>query len=99
MTLTQREDRLSFKDQGMSYQSASIIGKTLIGQNDNLRKIDLSCNQFQSNFKPIVNGIRRNKRIVQLVMKNNQLNGVEHAEDLKAIVKNHPTLFSIDFSN
>ena len=32
-------------------------------------------------------------------MKNNQLNGVEHAEDLKAIVKNHPTLFSIDFSN
>ena len=64
MTLTQREDRLSFKDQGMSYQSANIIGKTLIGQNDNLRKIDLSCNQFQSNFKPIVNGIRRNKRIV-----------------------------------
>ena len=99
MSLTQREDRLSFKDQGMSYQSANIIGKTLIGQNDNLRRIDLSCNQFQSNFKPIVNGIRRNKRIVQLVMKNNQLNGVEHAEDLKAIVKNHPTLYSIDFSN
>ena len=32
-------------------------------------------------------------------MKNNQLSGAEHADDLKSIVKNHPTLFSIDFSN
>lgn len=32
-------------------------------------------------------------------MKNNQLSGAEHAQDLKAIVKNHPSLYSIDFSN
>ena len=32
-------------------------------------------------------------------MKNNQLNGPEHASDLKKIVKNHPTLSFIDFSN
>jgi hypothetical protein len=44
MMLNQREDRLSFRDQGMSFQSANIIGKTLIGHNDNLQKIDLSCN-------------------------------------------------------
>lgn len=99
MTLTQRDDRLSFRDQGMGYQSANIIGKTLIGNNDKLRKIDLSCNQFQCNFKPIVNGIRKNKRLIQLIMKNNQLSGAEHAQDLKAIVKNHPSLYSIDFSN
>jgi len=32
-------------------------------------------------------------------MKNNQLSGAEHAKDLKAIVKNHPSLHVIDFSN
>ena len=32
-------------------------------------------------------------------MKNNQLSGADHAQDLKAIVKNHPSLYSIDFSN
>lgn len=32
-------------------------------------------------------------------MKNNQLNGPEHALDIKEIIKNHPTLSFIDFSN
>jgi len=31
-------------------------------------------------------------------MKNNQITQ-DHAEELKAIVHNHPTLMSIDFSN
>jgi hypothetical protein len=46
-----------------------------------------------------VKGITNNDRIVALTMKNNQLNGSEHAQDLKAIIKNHPTLTKIDFSN
>ena len=32
-------------------------------------------------------------------MRNNQLNGPEHAADIKAIVKDHPTLTMVDFSN
>jgi len=32
-------------------------------------------------------------------MKNNQLNGNEHADGLKQIIKNHPSLTKIDFSN
>ena len=32
-------------------------------------------------------------------MKNNELNGHEHAEEIKKIVKNHPSLSIIDFSN
>ena len=32
-------------------------------------------------------------------MRNNQLNGSEHANDLKEIIKNHPTLTKIDFGN
>jgi RNA processing factor Prp31 len=32
-------------------------------------------------------------------MKNNQLTGSEHFEELKSLVKNHPSLTVIDFSN
>ena len=32
-------------------------------------------------------------------MKNNQLHGPDHALDIKEIIKNHPTLSYIDFSN
>ena len=32
-------------------------------------------------------------------MKNNQLDGREHSEGIKAIVKNHPSLSIVDFSN
>mgnify|MGYP006081393309 CR=1 FL=1 len=46
MSLNQRDDRMSFKDQGMGYQSASVIGKLLLANNEELLKIDLSGNQF-----------------------------------------------------
>jgi hypothetical protein len=42
--LNQRDDRMSFKDQGMSIQSANIIGKYLLTGNEELLKIDLSGN-------------------------------------------------------
>ena len=58
----------------------------------------MSCNQLQSNFKQIVNGINKNRRLIQLVMRNNQLSG-EHSEDLIQIIKDHPSLSIIDFSN
>jgi hypothetical protein len=32
-------------------------------------------------------------------MRNNQINGLEHAADIKSIVKDHPTLSIVDFSN
>lgn len=48
----------------MGYQSANIIGKWIIANNENLQKIDLSCNQFQQNFKPIVQGVRKNDRLI-----------------------------------
>jgi len=99
MSLNQRDDRMSFKDQGMSYQSAAIIGKHLLHNNEELLRIDLSGNQFQNNFKPIVNGIKKNSRIIALIMKNNQLNGVDHSQDIKEMIMNHPSLSVIDFSN
>lgn len=99
MMLHQRNDRINLKDNGLSFYSAMIIGQKIIGKNDNLLRIDLSNNQLQQNFKYIVAGIRKNKRLISLTMKNNQLNGPEHAEDIKKIIKNHPTLSFIDFSN
>ena len=44
-------------------------------------------------------GIRSNKRLIALIMRNNQLNGHEHAADIKSIVKDHPSLTMVDFSN
>ena len=99
MSLNQRDDRMSFKDQGMSYQSASVIGKLLLANNEELLRIDLSGNQFQNNFKPIVNGIKKNSRLIALIMKNNQLNGIDHSQDIKEMIMNHPSLSVIDFSN
>jgi GH25 family lysozyme M1 (1,4-beta-N-acetylmuramidase) len=32
-------------------------------------------------------------------MKNNQINGSEHFEDLKDMIRNHPSLHIIDLSN
>jgi hypothetical protein len=32
-------------------------------------------------------------------MKNNQLNGLDHAQDIKEMILNHPSLSVIDFSN
>lgn len=32
-------------------------------------------------------------------MKNNQLYGPDHASDIKEMIKNHPTLSFLDFSN
>ena len=99
MSLNQRDDRMSFKDQGMGYQSATVIGKYLLSKNEDLLRIDLSGNQFQNNFKPIVNGIKKNTRLIALIMKNNQLNGIDHSQDIKEMIMNHPSLSIIDFSN
>ena len=99
MSLNQRDDRMSFKDQGMCYQSAAVIGKYILTNNEELLRIDLSGNQFQNNFKPIVNGIKKNSRIIALIMKNNQLNGIDHSQDIKEMILNHPSLSVIDFSN
>jgi hypothetical protein len=99
MKLNQRDDRVTFKDQGMSYASAAVISKYLLANNDDLLRIDLSNNQFCSNFKTIVNGIKKNSRIITLIMKNNQLNGLDHAQDIKEMIMNHPSLSVIDFSN
>jgi hypothetical protein len=32
-------------------------------------------------------------------MKNNQLNGSDHADDIRDMIMNHPSLSIIDFSN
>lgn len=99
MKLHQRNDRINLHDQGMSSASAFVIGKYLIAENADLQKLDLSSNQLQHNFTQIVQGIQKNNRIISLTMKNNQLSGADHFEDLKALVKNHPSLTLIDFSN
>ena len=44
-------------------------------------------------------GVRKNDRLIQLVMRNNQLNGNEHGEDIKDIIRNHPSLTILDLSN
>jgi len=40
-----------------------------------------------------------NQRIIALTMRNNQLSGQEHFDDIKFMIKNHPSLTVIDFSN
>jgi hypothetical protein len=46
-----------------------------------------------------VNGIKKNSRLIALIMKNNQLNGIDHSQDIKEMIMNHPSLSVIDFSN
>jgi len=75
MMFHQRNDKICFRDQGMGPKSAGVIGKKIIGGNDHLCRIDLSNNMLQQNFKSIVQGIKSNKRLISLVMRNNQLNG------------------------
>lgn len=99
MKLNQRDHKIILKDQGMGYQSAEIIGKNIIYENDNLVEIDLSSNQLQSNFKIIAQAVRSNTRLVALTMKNNQINGHEHSDDIKMMIHNHPTLVKLDLSN
>ena len=99
MMFNQRNDRINFDNQGMSYFSAEHIGKDILSENENLLYIDLSNNQLQKNMRPIVNGIKNNQRLISLTMRNNEIDGREHGEYLKEIVKNHPTLTVIDFSN
>lgn len=98
MKLYQRDDKLSFRDQGMGCQSAAVLGRRIIAGNENLQRLDLSGNQLQTNFEPIVRGLRANTRLIALTMRNNQLSH-EHAEDIKAIVQNHPSLCILDLSN
>ena len=83
----------------MGPHSAAVIGKKIIANNENLVKIDLSNNMLQKNFKTIAQGVKKNSRIIQLTMKNNELTGIEHGEEIKRMIKNHPTLSNIDFSN
>lgn len=83
----------------MSFYSARLIGKEIISENENLLSIDLSNNHLQKNMKPIVDGIRHNSRLISIIMKNNEIDGREHSDYLKEIVKNHPSLTHIDFGN
>lgn len=99
MLMNQRVDRVCLKDQGLSTFAAHVIGNKILSHNEELLRIDLSNNQLQTNFKALVHGIRNNSRLISLTMRNNQINGQDHADDLKAIVKNHPTLSILDFSN
>jgi hypothetical protein len=99
MLLGQRRDRISLKDQGLGFESARVISQMIIAGNDDLTKIDLSNNQLQQNFGALMKGFMLNERLVVLTMRNNQINGHEHASELKNIVKNHQSLTVIDFSN
>ena len=44
-------------------------------------------------------GIVKNQRLISLTMRNNQINGLHDAFDIKTIIKNHKSLSAIDFSN
>lgn len=50
-------------------------------------------------MKPIVDGIKKNTRLIAIIMKNNEIDGREHSDYLKEIVKNHASLTMIDFGN
>lgn len=83
----------------MSRSSATVIGRKMLAGNDDLLRVDLSNNQFQNNFSAIVDGVKKNQRIIQLIMRNNQLNGPEITDELRDLFKDHPSLSFIDFSN
>jgi hypothetical protein len=55
----------------MGCQSAAVLGRQIIAGNENLQRLDLSGNQLQTNFKPIVRGLRANTRIIALTIRNN----------------------------
>lgn len=99
MLLTQRCNKVCLKDQKLGYYSAKVISEQILTRNEDIMSIDLSNNQLQQNFGVLVKGLTMNSRLVSLTMRNNQVNGSEHGADIKAIIKNHPTLTLIDFSN
>jgi hypothetical protein len=43
--------------------------------------------------------VKKNNRIIALIMKNNQLCGADHSDDIRDMIMNHPSLSIIDFSN
>lgn len=71
MKLYQRDDKLTFRDQGMGCQAAAVLGHHILAGNENLQRLDLSNNQLQTNFRPIVEGLKANSRIISLTMRNN----------------------------
>lgn len=99
MMLQQRKDRVCFKNQKLGRESASVIGNLILAGNNELCKVDLSENQLHLDFGQIVRGIRANERLISLIMRNNQINGSEHAAALKALVKGNATLTALDFGN
>ena len=43
--------------------------------------------------------MKKNSRLISFTMRNNEIDGRDHCQELKEIVKNHPSLAIIDFSN
>lgn len=61
--------------------------------------IDISANKLGGlNLKPIFDAIKQQTRIVSLRLQNNVIQGEDY-EILKKLIKDHPSLTSIDFSN
>eukprot|EP00347_Sterkiella_histriomuscorum_P014464 403360768 len=94
--------KLTLTDQGFGDKSAIEMAKIIRNKslNKHWTQIDLSMNRFGgSNLKVIVDALKQNTRIVSLKLQNNLINGSEDFQQIQNLIKDHPSLSTIDFSN
>lgn len=94
----QKHERLELKEQGFGSKSVPILA-SIIRNKKQLTLIDLSYNKIGSNFKPLIDSIKMNLRIVALKLCNNEIQGSQHSELIRTMIQDHPSLTNIDFSN
>jgi hypothetical protein len=94
----QATHKLVLKEQGYGSFSARAIAK-ILRTNDQIVSLDLSMNNLAEGFDDLLQGLRSADNLVSLRLRNNNIDGRKHHEQLFRLFKNHPTLTSIDLGN
>lgn len=91
-------NKLTLRDQGYGMQSAKAISN-LIAQDPKITTLDLNLNNLAEGVTELFRGIQRNKSLVCLRLKNNNLDGRKLTKEFYDLLCNHKSLTAVDFGN
>jgi hypothetical protein len=94
--------RLALNDMGFGSHSAPVLCQLLRvgGSIQDWTHVNLSLNKLGLNLAPILNGLRKNTKLVSLRLANNDLgSNMNHVHLIRTFLMEHPSLTSIDLSN